>query len=248
MNRTYRSKWHKYKILKSSASLAGMVPKTLPLSTQSLNSMLKKYGSVILKPMSGSGGAGVMQVTAVGKRRYKVHSGRTSKILAGERAVRAYLRHRQRKRRYMVQRRINLATLNGRKIDFRVMAQRRKTWKVTGKLAKIAGKGFIITNVARSKGYVLPAGSALNRAPSLKSHSAKRIQSRLDTAALRAAKRLSSYYPWLRTVGFDMGVDKGGKVWIIEANFKPNIYLFRKLKDKTMFRRIVSYDRGRKRK
>ena len=245
MGRTYASKWRKYKVLKSSASLAGTVPETRPLSSKSLNLLLEKYGSVILKPIDGSGGSGVMQVTSLGKQKYKVHFGKTSKKLAGKRAVSAYLRRKRQKRSYIVQKRINLATLHGRPLDFRVMVQRRKSWKVTGKLAKIAGKGYIITNVARSKGYVLPAGTALKRALSLKSRAAKPIESRLEAVALRAAKRLNSRFSWIRTVGLDMGVDKDGKVWIIEANFKPNIFLFRKLKDKSMYYRIAAYKKGK---
>jgi len=49
----------------------------------------------------------------------------------------------------------------------------------------------------------------------------------------------------LRIVGFDIGVDRGGKPWIIEANFRPSKKLFKRLKDKTMYRRIMRYFRGR---
>ncbi|MDR7314316.1 YheC/YheD family protein [Brevibacillus nitrificans] len=41
--------------------------------------------------------------------------------------------------------------------------------------------------------------------------------------------------------GFDMGIDSNGKVWIIEANLRPDITLFLKLKDKGMYLTIVSY-------
>jgi len=40
-----------------------------------------------------------------------------------------------------------------------------------------------------------------------------------------------------------MGLDRNGRVWIIEANFKPMKRLFLKLKDKSMYRKIVAYSK-----
>lgn len=128
----------------------------------------------------------------------------------------------------------------------RVMLQRNKNaeWALTGKLAKIAGAGYIITNVERSKGKVAPLSTAIRRS-NIRGASVSGIQSRIDRIARHAAKRLQNYYG-IYTVGLDVGIDTNGKVWIIEANFKPAKSLFRKLKDKTMYWRIVSFHKKRR--
>jgi len=42
-------------------------------------------------------------------------------------------------------------------------------------------------------------------------------------------------------LGLDIGIDTSGKPWIIEANFTPAKSLFLKLKEKSMYHRIMSY-------
>jgi D-alanine-D-alanine ligase-like ATP-grasp enzyme len=41
-----------------------------------------------------------------------------------------------------------------------------------------------------------------------------------------------------------MGLDQNGHIWIIEANRSPMMSHFRKIKDKTMYHRIVEYKKG----
>jgi len=65
-----------------------------------------------------------------------------------------------------------------------------------------------------------------------------RIEERRAEASLAAA-----WQPGGVIVGFDMGVDKSGNVWMIEANPKPALSLFKRLKDPSMYRQIVSYPR-----
>ncbi|WP_414854395.1 YheC/YheD family protein [Brevibacillus sp. IT-7CA2] len=89
-------------------------------------------------------------------------------------------------------------------------------------LAKVAGRGYIITNVKRSKGRVLPIRSAIQRS-SIRSASASTVIARLRRIAILAANRLARYYTHQKVFGLDMGIDASGRVWIIEANLRPDI-------------------------
>jgi hypothetical protein len=61
------------------------------------------------------------------------------------------------------------------------------------------------------------------------------------------AKRFNDYnYYW--NLGLDLAVDKSGKLWMIEENTGPALYLFAKLKDKTMYRNIMRIVASRRRK
>ncbi|MEX2104874.1 MAG: YheC/YheD family protein, partial [Bacilli bacterium] len=145
---------------------------------------------------------------------------------------------------HIVQQYIALAEVGGRPIDIRVMVQRMKSrpWNITGSLAKVAGAKHIVTNVARSKGYVLPTRTALKKTFG-NDKKVEKIVSSLNQTSMIAAKQLGKSYS-TRKVGLDMGIDTNGKVWIIEPNFDPAFSLFLKLKDKTMYRTIVKYNRS----
>ncbi|MED4781370.1 YheC/YheD family protein [Brevibacillus choshinensis] len=235
------TKLTKYYVLRASSPLVGALPHTRPFSKRSLYAFLDRYRKVIAKPASGSGGAGVIMISSRGKSSYRVQRGATRRTTRGKKDTYWYLR-RNIRTRYLVQRGISLARINGRPFDVRVMVQRRSGshWVVTGMLAKVAGKGYIITNVKRSGGRVLPLSTAIRRA-SIRRSSTDAIIARLHRIALLAANRLATYYTHQRVFGLDMGIDANGRVWIIEANLRPDISLFLKLSDKQMYRKIVSY-------
>lgn len=202
--------------------------------------MLKKYDAVIVKPINGSGGKGVMRVRKLGGRyeiRYGDHKRSVSRLHSAYNFVK-----KKKKSSVIVQRYIRLARIGKRPLDLRVMVQRKSRksgWKITGKLAKVAGKGYIITNVRRSGGKVMSAASAVRKSD-IRGTSA-RVLREADRISLLAASRLSRNYSFIHNVGMDIGVDRNGKVWIIEANFKPALSLFRPFPK--VYRRIKKYDK-----
>lgn len=236
------SKLTKHRILRSSAELRNVLPHTRSFSRRNFVAFIGRYSKVIAKPVSGSGGAGVLMITQVKKETYQVHRGAKRKTIRGKKGAYRYVR-RKLGTRYLLQRRISLAQVGGRPFDVRVMVQRRpgSSWVVTGMLAKVAGRGYIITNIKRSGGYVLPLSTAIQRS-NIRASSPSVI-ARLRRIALLAARRLSGYYSSQLVFGFDMGIDAKGKVWIIEANLRPDITLFAKLRDKQMYRTILTFRR-----
>jgi YheC/D like ATP-grasp len=243
LSKKSKSKLTKYSVLRASSSLVSALPRTRRFSKQSLSAFLDQYKKVIVKPATGSGGAGVMLVTRKAKSRYRVQRGPSHHTLHGKLETYRYLRKKI-TTPYLIQRGISLAQVNGSLFDVRVMVQRRSgsPWVVTGMLAKVAGRGYIITNVKRSKGRVLPIRSAIQRS-SIRGASASAIIARLRRIAILAANRLARYYARQKVFGLDMGIDASGRVWIIEANLRPDITLFLKLADKSMYNHICAYRR-----
>ncbi|MBD0380802.1 YheC/YheD family protein [Paenibacillus sedimenti] len=235
------SKWTKYKILRRSEKLKASLPETAWLNESSFWRMIDKYGQVIIKPTGSYGGKGVIRIKKIEPESFQVHDGPQKKIFDDKSKLYTHIKKKI-KRNYLVQERIPLATAGGRPFDLRVMVQRRtkSPWQVTGKLAKVAGKGFIVTNVRMSSGKVVTVDHALNHSE-LKSMSKSALLSQMDKVALASSKQLSPSYPWVHTMGIDMGLDKKGKVWIIEVNFAPMLGLFLKLKDKSMYSKIKSF-------
>ncbi len=236
-----RDKLTKYKLMKSTPELKATLPKTYSFSSQHFQTLLQQYGKVIVKPSSGYGGAGVISVSTKDHKTYKIHHGTTVSNIRGIQPATAYVKRKITGSAHIVQKKIELAKVKGRPFDIRVMVQKKKRsdWSVTGKLAKIAGSGYFITNVARSRGRVVPLSEAIQQS-NIRGKSTAAIQNNINRIALKAVKKLNAYYR-IHTVGLDVGLDPKGKVWIIEPNFKPNVSLFLKLKDKSMYRKIKSY-------
>lgn len=240
------NKFSKYRFLKRSKKLARYLPDTQRLTRSAFRTFLIKYGQVILKPVIGSGGNGVMKVSALGNHRYEVHRENRKTMIKSKKRTYDYVKRIISSSPYMVQRRIRLATVNSRPFDMRIVVQRRRNsnlWSITAKAAKVAGKGYIVTNNTRSKGKMLHVETALQRS-SLKGHSRHALLSKINRVALRSAKRLRVAFPTHRTYGIDMGVDQIGRLWIIETNHYPAISHFRKLGDKAMIRRYREYRYG----
>lgn len=237
------SKWSKYKVMRKDAGLQKYLPETLMLNKDNLKKATRKFEECIVKPTGSFGGNGVTMIRRKDKGKFRLQAGKAvheaGDFEALYKRVSGTTRHS-----YIIQKRIDLARVDGRLFDLRVMVQRHSRkeskWTVTGKLAKVGGKGYIITNTARSGGYVLPLGTALSRSkiPSSKHAS---IAGDLDRIALQTVRRLHASYGSIKTVGIDFGLDSAGRIWIIEANFSPSRALFKKLKDKTMYHRIIKY-------
>jgi|HigsolmetaAR204D_1030405.scaffolds.fasta_scaffold00001_19 hypothetical protein len=240
-----RGKYTKYRLMAKSPELAAAIPSFRKFTLNNFQTLLNRYERVIVKPSCGWGGAGVIAVTKQGDGSCLVHKDRRVRIKSSAESAYAYLKRYTRGKTYIVQRKIALATVKGRPFDLRVMVQRDRSgkWVVTGKLAKVAGSGYIITNIRRSRGRVLPFAAAIERS-NIEGRSAGEIARDIGRISLAAARHLQTCYS-IRTVGFDIGVDSRGRVWIIEPNFRPDISLFRKLKDQSAYRRIRSFMRKR---
>jgi hypothetical protein len=232
--------------MKESIQLAAHLPETKRMTQNAFWYLIRKYGQVIVKPNGGSGGVGVIQITALGNENYGIHTDRRRITVKQKKRTFAILKRKMGNRNYIVQRRINLVTINKRPIDIRVIVQRRKStseWHVTGGVAKVAGKGYIVTNNTRSKGILLPIPTAIRKS-SIRNRTRKTLVPNLHRIALLSAQRLVKLYPNNYIFGLDMGLDRNGRVWIIEANNAPSMSHFLKLKDKTMYRKIMKYKKA----
>jgi hypothetical protein len=218
------------------------------MTQKGLWALIDRYGDVVLKPVDSGRGFGVIRISTIASNSYEIHIENTRTTIKGNQQMKDFIKEKIGRRGYIVQHRIPLATVNGRPFDMRVVVQRRDQsddWVVTGMVAKVAGYGYIVTNIRRSNGMVLPILSAI-RQSSLKNHSRKSLLTRITKVALLSADKLSNsiLYANQRIFGFDMGLDQNGRVWVIEANLNPMLSHFSKLKDNSMYRRIMDYKKN----
>lgn len=214
------------------------LPETQPFTPERLWHYTENYRRVLLKPTGGGGGAGIIKVTKQGNERFQIHAGSVRRIVTGKTRTVQAIRALFRPKMYLLQPYLSLGRIEGRPFDVRVMVQRKSRhdpWVITGWLAKLAGPGFIVTNIRRSRGKVLPLETAIRRSNIAAPPDLLDV---LYNISMAVAQCLGEAYPTLREIGLDMGIDTEGKPWIIEANFRPSLSLFLQLPNRAYYRRI----------
>ncbi|WML43446.1 YheC/YheD family protein [Neobacillus sp. PS3-40] len=235
-----KSKWSQFQIFTSSKEISNYVPYTQLATPCIFSELIKKNKQVFLKPCFGQWGIGILQVSLLKEDLYEVHNERKKVTFQSSKEVIDYLQaHYLSENRYILQERVSLATIDDCPFDVRVMVQRNSyepKWEITGKIAKIASKDFVVTNVAKS---LLPIEEALQKAK-IKTISKNYILFTIDKICIKAAELIGKNFIDEKTIGFDIGIDHKGKVWIIEANLRPDSSMFHRLEDKTMYEKIIS--------
>lgn len=236
------SKRKKTAALLRQKSLKPLVLRTVTLNRSNLRAMIANYGMVYVKPNVGTHGIGVMKVErSQGGYRYqlgvKPRSFRTFDELYGS------IRKRTGGRNYLVQRGVRLLKFKGRRFDLRVMAQwtPKRTWETTGIIGRVAAPRKIVTNY--HSGGTLTAPNRLLSAHMGKQAAQSKIRS-LRKMGVLAGQAMKMSFPGVREVGLDIGMDRSLKPWIIEVNTMPDPYIFRKLADPSVFRKIKRYARA----
>jgi len=233
-----RDKWLQYRLLRNGSSLAGRLPETQLLRKNALSKMLHHYRSVVLKPRAGSYGRDIVFIRRNGANNYRVHNESNAVTMRDTDKLHKWLRKKHRGHGYIVQRRLQLAQIGHKPFDIRIMVQRKKgassTWNVTGSYAKVATQGYLVTNVSSR---TLPVLEALK----LARIGDRSLLVQAERIARLAAERLGQRYPQLRQIGFDIGIDRNRRIWIIEGNYHPDLRPFRLLRDSSMYRRILGY-------
>ncbi|GIM45635.1 hypothetical protein DNHGIG_11840 [Collibacillus ludicampi] len=185
---------------------------------------LNRFATVYVKPNGGYGGRGVTRVTKQqdGTYRVKVDRLQGKRVHVNRRMSQQELRHWIRRTlgdRLIVQQGLPLIQVNGGQVDFRVVVQRGEQghWKLIGIIPKIASRGGAVTNIVAggrkaTLSWIRERGRKNGKQIPLAS---------LEQAAIEIARLWSKRQPTLGIVGFDMGIDVNGKVWMIEMNPKP---------------------------
>ncbi|EKN70233.1 hypothetical protein BABA_06091 [Neobacillus bataviensis LMG 21833] len=218
-----------YERLQQDASITNYLPETYPFTSFSdIETMLAKYGHVFIKPKNGSLGLGVHQViydkhTDVYYCRYQDNQGvnRLRKYSSLERLFQSVFAH-QALEKMLVQQGIHLLRNEQRAVDFRVHTNKddQGKWHVTAIAAKIAGSGSVTTH-ARSGGNIKTINEIFP------AEECDLYKEKLSNAALLLSTALDANVEGIiGEIGFDLGIDRNGEIWLFEANSKPGRSIF----------------------
>lgn len=225
-NEGFFDKWSLYQKMSSHPALAPYLPVTRQLTgPESLKAFLKEHGSTFLKPTEGSQGKGIVRVRRV-KGMYEWRRGSRTHRTSRFDVLYQGIARIQRRKRYIMQPDLHLASLRGSPFDIRILMQKdgTGTWKRTKIYARVAAKGRLTSNLSRGgTGYYV--GSLLR----IRFGKARRrLREKIDQAAKTIVHALDEVFETpLGELGLDLGIDRKGRIWLIEVNAKP----FRKVVD-----------------
>lgn len=230
--------------LNSTSLIRNHLPKTyLGLSIHNLVQTLGQFPAVFIKQRNGSLGIGVVKVEKTSSGyiicyRYK----QTNLRISVSNIQRLYSRLLPLVGRgAIVQQAIPLAHYKGKVFDLRVLLQRdgNNQWYRTYSFAKVAPQGSVASNIAAG-GTVASSSRVLTQAfPNLDTR--RSIDKQITRLCSLIPRILSKHYSYLGELGIDFGVDRRGKVWIIEVNSKYSRHVFPKAIRRLSIKRPLRY-------
>lgn len=218
-----------YERLHQDDTVTPYLPDSYPFTSFSIiETMLSKYGHVYIKPKNGSLGLGVHQIiyeklTGAYYCRYQDESAinRLRKFSSLEQLFKTVFAN-QTLDNMLVQQGIHLLRQEQRTVDFRVHTNKDEhgNWHVSAIAAKIAGPGSVTTH-ARSGGEIKTIAEIFPN------EECELYTKRLSEAALLLSHSLDHNIEGIiGEIGFDLGIDREGDVWLFEANSKPGRSIF----------------------
>lgn len=216
------NKWTIYEKL-SKSSLSPYLPETFRAhSGQAVILKLKEWRKVILKPILGSGGAGIYSVEQK-KQTYLISMDSGEKLIEkrfhSEGETKAWIDELFQKKDYLMQRYLELKDHENHPFDIRFLLQKNQEgkWCLRGKGIRRGHKAGILSNLSAG-GKVLPFDEYIR---TLDQKAQKFFLLELKEIISQLPLELESSFPHLFELGIDIGISADKAIWILDTNSKP---------------------------
>ena len=221
-------KWEMHRWLSPFSSLRAHLPDCrLYQKVQDVTQMLKRHSRVMVKPMRGSQGKGLLLLAREGKG-YRVRQvqeqDQQGEHLANLSELETFLEDKLAPKQFLIQQALDLLEVDQRKIDFRSIVVKNGSgqWSNMALIAKIGAKGSIVSNISQG-GRAEPAAKTLQHSLQLPGDEAAAKLADMEALSLLAARHLEDCGVHAGNLGLDLALDREDRLWILEINnFDPN--------------------------
>jgi glutathione synthase/RimK-type ligase-like ATP-grasp enzyme len=199
-------------------------------------------GAVFIKPLSGAQGRNTYRLWRADDGRLAVagrdsRNGIVHRRFNGEAEVQRFLARLTERRRYLIQPYLRLYTQEAQApetalaFDVRALVQKdgRGRWRLTGLAVRQGQPGSLTSNLHGG-------GRAVAARPFLARHygdaASKNLVETLVCLSAKIPPILETHYGRLVELGIDFGIDRDGRIWILEVNSKPGRSAFTQAADR----------------
>jgi glutathione synthase/RimK-type ligase-like ATP-grasp enzyme len=231
-------KWLKHESLWSEPELRTYLPETELFSPEAFIQMIKRHSVLFLKPDLGMRGQGVLKVTLEGETCIIRTASNTSSYRNLKSAA-LKLEQLTEGKRYIVQQGIDLIRIKGHPVDFRVLLLKKRNgeWKLFGVMGKVAAPNRFVTNYSRG-GKAIRLHQALEQTFGPEKQDEAKWDERIHEMSIKISNAMKKHFPNIAELGLDVAIDTQQRIWLIEANTRPQYQLFRHHSDPNLFHRI----------
>ncbi|MFC0211159.1 YheC/YheD family protein [Paenibacillus chartarius] len=250
--------------LSTNDKIRPFVPDTRKATRAAVASMLEQYGTIYVKPTIGTGGRGIFRVwiqqtasepsrlldtdeqqaqgqeeQAPAQTVYCYQRGLTARTFSTFDDLYTSMKEKMGPKYHVVQKGIDLLHYGERPFDVRVMVQKnvRGAWVVTGIIGRVAHPRKVVTNY-HNGGTPLPMQLLLKPHIDPAEPQEAYIRS-LCRLGQQIARHMETGFTWVRAIGIDFGIDTDLRPWVLEVNTLPDMNIFRKHPDPSVYRRMV---------
>jgi glutathione synthase/RimK-type ligase-like ATP-grasp enzyme len=245
LNRPLANKWVIHQLFNKHQDLKSHLPTTLSYSgKQDLIQLMKKYKTVFLKPVNGTGGRGILKVESSSGSLYRVEGRNPSRKIIKPQTL--SLNHINRivkrwstNRTYLVQQGIELTLKNGRVHDYRLLIQKNDQgeWEYTGCAGRLGAKRSVTSNL-HGGGKAMSADSLLEEwFPS--DEERERMKRSMKQLSQRIVSVLEANFGQLCELALDLAIDRNGHIWLLEINPKPGRQVFSQIGEPGTYHKAV---------
>lgn len=239
-------KWRMQCILRRNSAFKKYLPATTPYyGSHSLTEWLQYRREAVLKPVSGSHGSGILHIKMAGVHEYDVKGRDANNQLLEHKftaspALYTWIKHFINNRPYIIQQYLELLDHHEKTYDIRALVQKnqRGLWQLTGTAVRTGSANGFTSNLRGG-------GKAAATVPYLQAIFPKKTVLHLYESICRLSAMLppflESYFGRLAELGIDFGVDRSGRLWILEVNSKPGRSVFQLIGDQTAKRNAIMH-------
>ncbi|WP_187820549.1 YheC/YheD family protein [Pasteuria penetrans] len=247
LGRPLAGKWKTYQLLQTQKEILPFLPLTeLCENTETVIEFLQQHTSALLKPDMSSLGRGVVAIECLGnpseslfQLRGRTFSNETfHRKVRGLASLRKWITSRLRFKKHIVQTFLPLQTPSGKPFDIRLLVQKNERWQfnITGAGVRI-GKPHTITANLHGGGQVEVLARFLSQhyPTSLR----ESIYEQFEKIGNLVPGALEATHGKLVELGIDIGLDPGGRAWLLEVNSKPGRAIFLHTAERAVRRKSI---------
>ncbi|MCA1030855.1 YheC/YheD family protein [Bacillus timonensis] len=216
------NKWEIYEALLKDKEITPYLPDTsLVSSKEEVLSLLINMKKILLKPINGSRGNGIVACYLRAKSiETLVHGskGVNKQQFTTKKDFYSWLTSLL-SRNYLIQPLLPLVDHEKRPFDIRILLQKKEhgNWFEQGRGIRKGSTDTVTSNISNG-GEIIPYNQWID---SLPSHQKTLIAESLSTIIEKLPSTLEKNFPPLFELGIDIGIEADGSVWILDINSKP---------------------------